>query len=64
MQIKTFDELRSYLVETRADLLECLYDRQEESTEFQRGWWSGQIAATEDIIEILRRILKYGEDVE
>lgn len=59
--IKTFEELRSHIWDLRQQSLECMVERLEESTEFNRGGWRGYINAYDDILSILRTSLKYGE---
>jgi hypothetical protein len=61
-QIKTFEDFRSYLQDERYDALESLADRIEELTEFQRGSYHGEIATYDNMLGLLRDILKYGED--
>lgn len=61
MIIKTFDELRNHIRDMREDTLELLNDSLEESTEFQRGSYHGEIYGYDEVLEILRSILKHGE---
>ena len=58
--IKNFEELREHLWEERHAVMECLVDRLEDTTEFERGRYVGMIHAFDDVNGTLRNILKYG----
>lgn len=60
--IKDFQSLREHVNEERLDTLESLGQRIEELTEFQRGSYHGELMAYDNMLSLLRDILKYGED--
>lgn len=60
---KNFEQLREFLWEERLSILETLNERLEELTAFQQGRYNGEIMAYDEILGILRNVLKYG-DVE
>lgn len=62
--IKTFEELRTRIWEERQYMLEHIAENLEESTEFMRGQWSGEIVAYDCMLDTLRNSLKYGEPEE
>lgn len=62
--IKTFEELRTHIWEERQHWLERIAESLEESTEFNRGSWTGLIMAYDDVLSTLRTSLKYGEPEE
>jgi hypothetical protein len=61
-QIKTFEELYECLGREKALRLENLCERLADLTEFERGECRGEILAYEEIMSILRDIIKYGDD--
>lgn len=61
-QIKNFEDLREHIWEERYGSMESLANSIEELTEFQRGSYHGEIMAYENLLSVLRDILKYGED--
>ena len=62
--IKTFEELRSHILEDKHDMMEHSINELEESTEFSRGRVVGYIWALNNILAELRASLKYGEPEE
>jgi hypothetical protein len=61
--IKTFEELRDYLWEEKTATLEMLADRLPELSRFEQGRFVGQIQGFQEVMDVLRNSLKYG-DVE
>lgn len=59
--IKTFEELRDYIAEAKHDTMEVLVDRIDELNAFQRGMYKGEIMGYDEVLGMLRSILKYGE---
>lgn len=62
--IKTFEQLRSHIWDERQFVLGHMADCLKESTEFERGKWSGEIDAYNCVLDLLRTSLKYGEPEE
>lgn len=61
--LKTFEELRDYLYEEKQHACERLVENLEELTPFQLGRIQGAIGAWDEILNVLRNTMKYG-DVE
>lgn len=61
--IKTFEELRDYLWEEKNTTMEMLTDRLSELSRFDQGRFVGEIQGYQNVLDILRNSLKYG-DVE
>lgn len=59
--IKTFEDLRTAIWESKQHATDMLIDQLEESTKFQRGWFYGEIFAYNEILDLLRNIIKYGD---
>jgi hypothetical protein len=60
--IKNFEELREYFLEEKHSLMEDLIEDLESLTEFERGAYQGRYRAVDDMISVLRNILKYGAE--
>ncbi len=63
-QIRTFEDLRNHVYDEKINALECLSERLEELTEFQRGSYHGEVMTYDNLLHLLQNILKYGEDVD
>lgn len=63
MIIKTFEELREHLWQAKQDTMEFLVDRLGELTPFEQGRYAGEIRGYDEVINVLRDSMKYG-DVE
>lgn len=61
--IKTFDELREHLWQEKNDTMEMLTDRLSELSRFEQGRLVGEIHGYQNVMDILRNSMKYG-DVE
>lgn len=61
--IRTFEELREYIWQEKQDAADCLLDRMEELSRFQIARWKGEIDGYDNILMVLRNILKHGEDL-
>lgn len=59
--IKTFEELYDYISEEKYDCMESFVDRVDELNEFQRGMYKGEIMGYDQVIGLLKTILKFGE---
>ncbi len=61
---KNFEELREYFWQERADAVDCMLDKMtdEPLTEYQMGTYKGEIAAYDSMLQVLRNIIKYGEN--
>lgn len=62
--IKTFEQLREHIWQERQDCIEILIDRLGEIEEFDIGRWRGEIDAYGNMLDTLRNILKYGEELD
>lgn len=62
--IKNFEQLRDYLWEDKQSCYEDLVENLEEWSEFQRGRAVGYIHGIQEVMDILRHHLKYGEDFD
>jgi hypothetical protein len=61
--IRTFEELRAYIWQEKQDAADMLLDRMEECSRFQIARWKGEIDGYNNILDVLRNILKHGEDL-
>ncbi len=53
------EKLRDNLCEEKQSLMEILVERLEELSDFELGRYQGEIAAYDDVLQMLRNILKY-----
>lgn len=63
-KIRTFEQLREYIWEEKQSSADCLIDRIEELNTFEQGRWKGEIDAYDNLLQVLRNILEYGEDLD
>ena len=61
--IKNFEQLREYIWESRQDTYQWLIQNLEDLSPFHLGRYQGTIIAYELMLDTLRDILKYGEDL-
>jgi hypothetical protein len=59
--IKTFEQLREVIWEEKQGISEVLIDRLEELSDFELGMYKGQIMEMDHVLELLRKIIKYGD---
>ena len=60
--IKNFEDLREHIWQGRQGVLELLCERLEELDEFNRGLYKGEVLVYDEMLELLRRIVKYGDE--
>ncbi len=58
--IDDLDKLREHVVDERDHCSEYLIDMMEEFNSFNRGRYKGQIEAYDEILSIIRNIMKHG----
>lgn len=62
--VKDLNDVRNLIQDLKYSTMESLIEHIEDSTEFERGQYKGNIQILEEIDLILRNSLKYREDVE
>lgn len=61
IKINDFERLREELIDARYDLMENCISSLEEASEFDKGRFYGEYLVYDEIIGVLRNILKYNE---
>lgn len=59
---KNFQELREIIWAEKQDTQETIVDLLEELTPFQLGHYQGMSHGFDQVLDILRNVLKYGDD--
>lgn len=61
MNIKTFENLREYILGEKAHTMDCFIDKLDELNEFEQGMFKGEIITYDNILNLLHGIIKYGD---
>ncbi len=58
---KNFEELQEYIWDEKQISMENAINKLPDSNEFQRGAYYGELYAYQNILDVLRNVLKYGD---